>query len=126
MAKLEFRTLLFSVWHETDYSKKFEMKLTAVKPRRFYEVRDSRGSLMGEGYTAKEALASLAEHLNVRKDEICKSRMVVQCRKDAELVYEIHDEGEGCHIFDPHGAPVGNKTFRNYAEARTYCKELLR
>ena len=125
MAKLKFDTILFAVWHATDYSRKFEMELTAVKPRKFYEVRDPSGKVVGQGYTADEAMVSLAKYLNVGKDEICYSRMVVRCRKDAQLVYEIRVEGEVHKIFSPNGIPIKGCVFDTYKDAHDHCVEIL-
>ena len=125
MAEPEFATISFSVWHKEDYSRKFTMNRTSVKPRPIWEVRDSIGNSVGQGYSTDEAVASFANYLKVAKDGIKKSHLVYECRKDGKLAYRIRVEGEGCHIFDSNGAPVGNQTFDTYKAARAYCVEIL-
>ena len=125
MGQLKFSQVSFIVWHQDDSTRQFKMNRTFEGPRRVWEVNDSSGNLVGQGDSTDKALVSLARHLNAARSEIKKSARDYECRKEGSLAYKIRVEGGGCHIFDPNGAPVGNKTFDTYRAARAYCKELL-
>ena len=125
MAEAKFETVSFSVWHKDAYSSEFTLDRICRKPRPIWEVKDSSGNSVGQGYSTDEAVESLAEYLNVGNDEFKRSRMAYECRKDSKLVYRIRVEGDGCQIYDSNDAPVGNKIFDTYTEARAYCEQIL-
>ena len=126
MAEPKFETISFSVRQQGNYSRQFKMNRVCRKPRPFWEVKDSSGNSMGEGYSTDEALLSLATRLSVARDEIKKSAVAYECWNDGKLAYRICVERDGCHIYDSNGAPVGNRIFDTYTKARTYCVEILR
>lgn len=125
MAEPKFETVSFNVRLQGDYSRKFSMNRTFDGSRPFWQVKNSSGNPVGEGYSTDEALTSLARHLNVARDEIKKSAVTYECWKDSKLVYEIRVEGRVHQVYRSNGIPVQDAAYDTYKAARTYCVEKL-